>query len=163
MAAIYKNRRSGKVSLPKIIGLTIVLLALLSFALTWIVAGWQRRAEAPTVEKTYSQFVEDVKKGQVVSVQMYEDLIYAESREGRYLVRSVSDSYTVDMLLKFKIPLTGIEQPSGAFSSRAQAAYLMAMLVPYFILGAVVFVMVRAVSDASESEGAYEESGSAKK
>ncbi|MGM9991318.1 MAG: ATP-dependent metallopeptidase FtsH/Yme1/Tma family protein [Candidatus Bruticola sp.] len=153
MAAVYRNRRNGRVPLPKIICLAIVLLALLSFGLTWIVAGWQRRAEAPTVEKTYSQFVEDVKNGEVASVQMYKDLIYADGREGRYLVRNVSDSYTVDMLLKFKVPLKGIEQPSGAISSRAQAAYLMAMLVPYFILGAVVFVMVRAVSGAAEQDG----------
>lgn len=147
-----KNSYKGKVPLPKIIGLSIVVLALLSFCLTLAMASWHRRAESPALEKNYNQFVEEVKNGKVASVDMYRDVLYVKNKEEAYFVRSVSDSYTIDLLLKYKVPLTGIEQPSGAYGSRAQIAYIIALLVPYFILGAIVFVMVRAVSGAAKME-----------
>lgn len=157
MTVSKKNYRKSKVPLPKIIGLAIVVLALLSFCLTLAMASWHRRANSPALEKNYNQFVEEVKNGQISSVEMYRDVLYVKNREGAYFVRSVSDNYTVDLLLKYKVPLTGIEQPSGAYSSRAQIAYIIALLIPYFILGAIVFVMVRAVSGAAKLEDTDDE------
>ena len=152
MSVPKKKYRKNKIPLPKIIGLAIVVLALLSFCLTLAMASWHRRADSPALEKNYNQFVEEVKSGQVTSVEMYRDVLYVKNKEGRYSVRSVSDNYTVDLLLKYKVPLTGIEQPSGAYSSRAQIAYIIALLIPYFILGAIVFIMVKAVSGAAKLE-----------
>lgn len=162
MAGSKKKHNKGKMPLPKIIGLSIVVLALLSFCLTLAMASWHRRAQSPALEKNYNQFVAEVKSGDITSVEMYRDVLYVKNKEEAYFVRSVSDNYTIDLLLKYKVPLTGIEQPSGSYSSRAQIAYIIALLVPYFILGAIVFVMVRAVSGAAKIEETEDDSASEK-
>ncbi len=163
MTGSKKKHNKGKMPLPKIIGLSIVVLALLSFCLTLAMASWHRRAQSPALEKNYNQFVNEVKSGNVASVEMYRDVLYVKNKEEAYFVRSVSDNYTIDLLLKYKVPLTGIEQPSGSYSSRAQIAYIIALLVPYFVLGAIVFIMVRAVSGAAKIEDAEDDAKSEKK
>ncbi|HBM97756.1 TPA: hypothetical protein DD394_09895 [bacterium UBP9_UBA11836] len=163
MAGTKKRYYKGKMPLPKIIGLSIVVLALLSFCLTLAMASWHRRAQSPALEKNYNQFVKEVKSGNIASVEMYRDVLYVKSKEEAYFVRSVSDNYTIDLLLKYKVPLAGIEQPSGSYSGRAQIAYIIALLIPYFILGAIVFVMVRAVSGAAKVEETDDDTSSEKK
>ncbi len=163
MVGTKRKYSKNKVPLPKIIGLSIVVLAILSFCLTLAIASWHRRAGSPTLEKNYNQFVQEVKDGHIVSVEMYRDVLYVKNKEKAYFVRSVSDNYTIDLLLKYNVPLTGIEQYSSSYSNRAQIAYIIALLVPYFILGAIVFVMVRAVSGAAKMEEAEEENSGDKK
>ena len=163
MAVSKKKYYKGKMPLPKIIGLSIGVLALLSFCLTLAMASWHRRAQSPALEKNYNQFVQEVKKGTVASVEMYRDVLYVKGKEESYFVRSVSDNYTIDLLLKYKVPLSGIEQPSGSYGDRAQIAYIIALLLPYFILGAIVFVMVRAVSGAAKVDDAEDDTPNEKK
>ncbi|MCR4782981.1 MAG: hypothetical protein K6A35_00475 [bacterium] len=137
-----------KFPLPKVIGLALLCLAVLSLCLTWAAMGWQRQAGRPALEKSYDQFVADVNGKKVTGVEMYRDILQVTAGTESYWVRSVSDSYTVELLIKHRVPLRGLEQPTTYPGASAQVAYLLALLFPYVILGSVVLLMVRSVSAA---------------
>lgn len=152
MAQKKSTRRALPTKPGRLIALALICLLFLSLSLTWLLSGWQRQARQPGLEKNYNQFVADLQAQKIRQVEMYNDLLYVQTEGERYLVRNVSEDYTIRLLLAKKVPLVGIPQAPVNPSFLSRAAYILALLLPYFILGAIVLAMVGAVSHAAQPE-----------
>lgn len=150
-----KNSRSGKVGLksPQVLIPAILCLLLAAFLVTWAVGTHRASVPRPSQVKTYDQFAADIKQKHVTSVQMYREALHVTTKDGRrYFVQDISPDYTVNMLLRHKITLSGLEQPSRP-GVTMWAGAVIALLIPYLLLGYVIVAMTSAVSHAALPEG----------
>lgn len=146
-----EKRGPRKVALtsPQILVPAVVGLALVAILLVAGLAGGRPTLPRPSETRSYDAFSQAVREFEVEGVQMYRDTLYVTPRGGPpYLVQDVSPDYTITLLTKYKVPLQGIAQPSAA-TPMLGAGVLVAVMLPYLLLGWLTVMMVRAASGAA--------------
>gem|GEM_PF-2412466 len=143
------GRRVGLGS-PAILIPAVVAMVLVAVLLVAGLSGGQGTVARPSQTRTFDAFAQSVRDMEVQRVQMYRDTLYVTPQEGpTYLVQDVSPDFTIGLLTKYRVPLEGLPQPRMA-GPLLGAGVLVAVLLPYLLLGWLTVMMVRAAVGAAE-------------
>lgn len=143
------GRRVGLGS-PAILVPAVVAMVLVALLLVAGLASGQGTVVRPSQARTFDAFAQSVRDMEVQRVQMYRDTLYVTPQEGpTYLVQDVSPDFTIGLLTKYRVPLEGIPQ-SRTPGPMLGAGVLVAVLLPYLLLGWLTVMMVRAAVGAAE-------------
>lgn len=143
------TRRVGLGS-PAILVPAVVAMVLLAVLLLAGLSGNQGTVATPSQSRTYDVFAQSVRDMEVQRVRMYRDTLHVTPQEGpAYLVQDVSPDFTIGLLTKYRVPLEGIPQPRTP-GPMLGAGVLVAVLLPYLLLGWLTVMMVRAAAGAAQ-------------
>lgn len=135
---------------PRVLMPALICLVVSAVFMVWGATSLRSSVPRPSVVHTYSDFASLVAQRQVASVEMYRDSLHVQGKDGQlYFVQDVSPEYTIALLLKNRIPLTGLPQP-GIGGSLVTISAMLAILLPYGVLVWIVIAMLGAVSGAAE-------------
>ncbi|MGI5843339.1 MAG: zinc ribbon domain-containing protein [Candidatus Xenobium sp.] len=152
MSRERENKGGRRVGLgaPAILVPAVVSMALVALLLLAGLASGRSTVVRPSQTRTFDAFTQSVRDSEVQRVQMYRDTLYVTPREGpTYLVQDVSPDFTIGLLFKYQVPLEGIPQPRTP-GPILGAGVLIAILLPYLLLGWLTVMMVRAANGAAK-------------
>jgi len=143
---------------PAILIPAVVAMVLVAVLLVAGLSGGQGTVARPAQTQTFDAFAQSVRDMEVQRVQMYRDTLYVTPQEGpTYLVQDVSPDFTIGLLTKYRVPLEGLPQPRAA-GPLLGAGVLVAVLLPYLLLGWLTVMMVRAAVGAADVDPGAAES-----
>ncbi len=145
-----KGKRQVALASPRILIPAVVAMVLVAFLLVPNLSAGRTTVSRPSETRAYDAFAQAVREMDVQGVQMYRDTLYVTPLEGApYLVQDVSPEYTIGLLTKYRVPLQGIPQPPTS-GPMLGAGVLVALLLPYLLLGWLTVMLVRAAAGAAD-------------
>ncbi len=145
-----KGRRQVALASPRILVPAVVAMVLVALLLLPGLSSGRSAVPRPGKARTYDAFAQSVREMDVRGVQMYRDTLYVTPPQGApYLVQDVSPEFTIGLLTKYRIPLQGIPQPTSP-GPILGVGVLVALLLPYLLLGWLTVMLVRAATGAAD-------------
>ncbi len=145
-----KGRRQVALASPRVLVPAVVAMVLVALLLVPHLASGRVTVPRPGQTRTYDAFAQAVRAMDVRGVQMYRDTLYVTPLQGApYLVQDVSPEFTIGLLTRYRIPVQGIPQPPTP-GPILGFGVLVALLLPYLLLGWLTVMLVRAAGGAAD-------------